>query len=116
MTAEVPGAGVVTNLAAGVPIPQLPNTVRERDVYLIGEQLRAHPWYRVNPEHDHPAEGMAVVLLRRQHTPFGALCFTWETSVVPTAGSRADEMIDICNAGPKLSVSACRACIACVKS
>lgn len=92
---ETPKAGLVTNLAAGAPIPELSNTVRDGDVYLVGDKLHSHPWYLVNPDQDHPAEGIAVVLLRRDHKPFGALCFTWETRVVPTVGSRAQEMIDI---------------------
>jgi hypothetical protein len=92
---ETPRAGIVTNLAAGVTVPALSNTVRQQDVYLIGLDLHSHPWYLVNPEQDHPAQGMAVVLLRRAHRPFGALCFTWETRVVPTTGNRAEEMIDI---------------------
>jgi hypothetical protein len=95
VTAETHGAGIVTNLAAGAPTPTLPNTVVMGDVYLVGEGLHAHPWYLVNPQQDHPAEGIAVVLLRREHRPFGALCFTWESRVVPTTGSRAQEMIDI---------------------
>lgn len=95
VTVETPQAGVVANLAAGVAVPELPDTVRQGDVYLIGLDLHRHPWYLVNPEQDHPAEGMAVVLLRRAHRPFGALCFTWETRVVPTTGNRAQEMIDI---------------------
>ena len=65
------------------------------DVYLIGGDLHVHPWYLVNPEQDHPAQGMAVVLLRHDRKAIGALCFTWEARVVPTSGSRADEMIDI---------------------
>ena len=92
---ETPGAGIVSNLAANVPVPALPSSVRDGDVYLVGEGLHAHPWYLVNPDKDHPAEGLAVVLLRRQHRPFGALCFTWQARVVPTTGSHAREMIDI---------------------
>lgn len=97
VSAETPGAGIVANLAASTGVPVLADTVRVRDVYLVGQGLRVHPWYRVNPAQDHPAEGLAVVLLRRSdRTPFGALCFTWEaTKVVPTTGSRAEEMIDI---------------------
>lgn len=64
-------------------------------MYLIGHELHAHPWYIVNPERDHPANGMAVALLRYERRPIGALCFTWESRVVPTTGSRAEEMIDI---------------------
>ena len=95
VTIETRGAGIVTNLAAGAMVPKLENTVKTGDVYLVGQGLHHHPWYLVNPEQPHPAEGIAVVLLRRRHEPFGALCFTWETQVVPTTGSRAQEMIDI---------------------
>jgi hypothetical protein len=95
VTAEVPNAGIVTNLAADAPAPPIANTVRRGDVYLIGVDLHKHPWYLVNPAQDHPAEGMAVVLLRRDRKPFGALCFTWDARVVPTTGSRAQEMVDI---------------------
>jgi hypothetical protein len=95
VTEETPKAGIVTNLAASSPLPALPDAIRVGDVYLVGQGLREHPWYLVNPKQDHPAEGMAVVLLRRNRVPFGALCFTWETKVVPTTGSRAEEMIDI---------------------
>ncbi len=95
VTSESREAGIVTNLAAGVSPPLIASTVHRGDVYLIGVDLHAHPWYLVNPQQDHPAEGMAVVLLRRNRKPFGALCFTWETRVVPTTGSRAEEMIDI---------------------
>ena len=92
---EATQAGVVANFAAGVPVPRLANSVHHGDVYLIGENLHAHPWYLVNPARDHPAEGMVVVLLRRRHRPIGALCFTWDTDVIPTTGNRAEEMIDI---------------------
>ena len=95
VTEQTPNAGVVTNLAASADGPALPNTRRVGDVYLVGQGLREHPWYLVNPQQDHPAQGMAVVLLRRNRLPFGALCFTWEAQVVPTTGSRAEEMIDI---------------------
>ena len=92
---ETPRAGIVANLAAGMAVPELPNTAREGDVYLVGAGLRSHPWFRVNPEQDRSAEGIAVVLLRRQGLPFGALCFTWEARVIPTSGPQAQEMIDI---------------------
>ena len=92
---ETPKGGVVTNFASGAVPPVRANTRRDGDVYLIGSDLYDHPWYRPNPARDHPAEGMAVVLLRRRRKPVGALCFTWETRVVPTVGSRAEEMIDI---------------------
>jgi hypothetical protein len=95
VTTDTQNGGIVANLAAQLPVPELPNTIKDGDVYLVGEGLHQHPWYRVNPDRDHPAEGMAVVLLRREHEPFGALCFTWDSSVVPTTGSRANEMIDI---------------------
>ena len=95
VTAETPHAGIVTNLAADAVVPALPDTVRDGDVYLIGADLHTHPWYLVNPAQDRPANGMAVVLLRRAHRPIGALCFTWAASVVPTTGKRAEEMIDI---------------------
>lgn len=95
VSTETLNAGVVTNLAAGATPPRIENSVLRGDVYLIGEDLHAHPWYLVNPHQDHPAKGMAVVLLRRVRKPFGALCFTWGSRVVPTTGSRADEMIDI---------------------
>lgn len=92
---ETPGGGIVANLAGGAAAPMLANTARVDDVYLVGDSVYHHPWYQVNPAHDHRAEGMAVVLLRRERQPFGALCFTWESKVVPTTGSRAQEMIDI---------------------
>jgi hypothetical protein len=95
VTKETPKAGIVANLAAGIAPPPLASSVHQNDVYLIGADLHTHPWYLVNPEQDHPANGMAVVLLRREHRPVGALCFTWNTRVVPTTGNRANEMIDI---------------------
>lgn len=95
VSAETAGAGIVTNLAAVTSVPALVDTTRVRDVYLIGNDLHAHPWYLVNPRKDHPATGMAVVLLRRNRAAFGALCFTWEDEVVPTVGPRANELIDI---------------------
>lgn len=48
-----------------------------------------------NPAAKRPAEGIAVVLLRRKFRAVGALCFTWGSNVVPVEGSRAEEMIDI---------------------
>lgn len=92
---ETPGAGIVANFAAGASPPKLPATTHAEDVYLVGRGLREHPWYLVNPNHDHPAEGLAVVLLRVGGSPVGALCFTWEAQVVPVAGNLAKEMIDI---------------------
>lgn len=93
--AGVRGAGMVANLAAGADIPDLASTKREGDVYLVAEGLHAHPWFLMNPAAKRPAEGIAVVLLRRRFKVVGALCFTWATKVVPIEGSRADEMIDI---------------------
>lgn len=90
-----PNAGIVTNLATGDIPPAWPDAIHRGDVYLVGGDLHAHPWYAKNPGQDHPAEGMAVVLLRRQRRAFGALCFTWQERVVPTSGSRAQEMVDI---------------------
>jgi hypothetical protein len=95
VTAATPKAGIVANLAASAPLPPHPGAVYSGDVYLVGQRVHEHPWYLVNPDDDHPAEGMAVVLLRREHKPFGALCFTWESQAVPTTGARAQEMIDI---------------------
>lgn len=90
------GAGMVTNLASGAEVPDLPLTTRhENDVYLVAENLDTHPWFLPNPAAKRPAEGIAVVLLRRKFKPVGALCFTWGTKVVPVEGSRAEEMIDI---------------------
>lgn len=89
-----PGAGVVANLAVATPPPHA-GTVHRDDVLLIAEAVRTHPWYVANPAQSHPAEGMAVVMLRRDREAIGALCFTWETRVIPTTGSRAEEMIDI---------------------
>ena len=57
MCVGTPGAAIVTNLAAGAPIPELPDSVCEGDVYLVGDGLHAHPWYRANPEQDQPAAG-----------------------------------------------------------
>ena len=94
VTTATAGAGIVANLAAGSAPPPLVNSVLQDDVYLISDDLHRHPWYRVNPERDRPAEGMAVVLLRRDRRPVGALCFTWD-SAVPTTGHRAQELIDI---------------------
>jgi hypothetical protein len=94
VTTETPGAGLVAHLAAGIAPPTRQNTALVGDVYLVGEGLGSHPWYLVNPNGE-TAEGIAVVLLRRAHKPFGALCFTWASKVVPTTGSRASEMIDI---------------------
>lgn len=95
VSAPAPEGGIVANLAAGNPLPALERTSRIGDVYLVGGGLRAHPWYMRNPDRDRPAEGMAVVLLRRNGSAFGALCFTWATPVVPTEGGVANEMIDI---------------------
>ena len=92
---ETPKAGIVANLAANIAMPEHPHAIRHGDVFLVGRGVHKHPWYLVNPDQDHPAEGMAIVLLRRAHEPFGALCFTWMSSEVPTTGSRAEEMIDI---------------------
>jgi hypothetical protein len=90
-----PGAGMVANLASGADVPDLPGTRHDNDVYLVAENLHAHPWFAPNPMAKRPAEGIAVVLLRRKFKPIGALCFTWGTKVVPVEGSRAEEMIDI---------------------
>ena len=91
-----PGAGMVANLASGADVPDLPDTTRrDGDVYLVAEGLHAHPWFLVNPAAKRPAEGIAVVLLRRKFRAVGALCFTWGSKVVPVEGSRAEEMIDI---------------------
>lgn len=95
VSVETPRAGIVANLAADATLPSLPDTTKHNDVYLIGHALQDHPWFLVNPDQDHPAEGMGVVLLRRNRRVFGALCFTWESRVVPTTGKRAQEMIDI---------------------
>ncbi len=96
VTEVTPGGGMVANLAAGAEPPDLPDTTRlEGDVYLVAEGLHAHPWFLPNPKAKRPAEGIAVVLLRRKFRPVGALCFTWGTKVVPVEGSRAEEMIDI---------------------
>jgi len=95
VTAATVGGGMVANLAAGAEIPDLPSTRHEQDVYLVAEGLHAHPWFLPNPMAKRPAEGIAVVLLRRRFKPIGALCFTWGTKVVPVEGSRAEEMIDI---------------------
>jgi hypothetical protein len=90
------GGGMVANLAAGADVPDLPETTRrEGDVYLVAEGLHAHPWFLPNPAAKRPAEGIAVVLLRRKFRAVGALCFTWGSKVVPVEGSRAEEMIDI---------------------
>ncbi|MFN0250095.1 MAG: hypothetical protein ACKV2T_24640 [Kofleriaceae bacterium] len=96
VTEAAPGAGMVANLAAGAEVPDLVDTTRrDGDVYLVAEGLHAHPWFLTNPAAKHPAEGIAVVLLRRKFQAVGALCFTWGTKVVPVEGSRAEEMIDI---------------------
>lgn len=96
VTEATTGGGMVANLASGADVPDLPLTARrEGDVYLVAEGLHAHPWFLANPAAKRPAEGIAVVLLRRKFRPVGALCFTWGSKVVPIEGSRAEEMIDI---------------------
>jgi hypothetical protein len=96
VTESTTGGGMVANLASGADVPALPTTTRrDGDVYLVAEGLHAHPWFLSNPAAKRPAEGIAVVLLRRKFQPVGALCFTWGSKVVPVEGSRAEEMIDI---------------------
>jgi hypothetical protein len=95
VTEATKAGGMVANLAAGAETPELPTTRHDGDVYLVAEGLHAHPWFLPNPAAKRPAEGIAVVLLRRKFRAVGALCFTWGSTVVPVEGSRAEEMIDI---------------------